>query len=53
MVDYGYLKSNNQDTLQSVVKHKKNFILDNLGKADVTAQVNFSLLNEFYLKKKN
>ena len=52
MIDYGYLKSNNQDTLQSVVKHKKNFILANLGKADVTAQVNFSLLNEFYLKKK-
>lgn len=51
MIDYGYLKSNNQDTLQSVMKHKKNFILKNLGKADVTSHVNFSLLNEFYLKK--
>tara|TARA_B100001121_G_C18696527_1_gene625252 strand:- start:849 stop:1907 length:1059 start_codon:yes stop_codon:yes gene_type:complete len=52
MIDYGYLESNNQDTLQSVMKHKKNFILTNVGKADITAHVNFSLLNEFYSKKK-
>ena len=50
MVDYGYLKSNNQNTLQSVLKHKKNNILSNLGKADVTSHVNFSLLSEFFLK---
>ena len=37
MIDYGYLKSNNKNTLQSVLKHKKNYILDNLGKADVTS----------------
>ena len=50
IVDYGYKKSNNENTLQSVMKHKKNNLLDNLGKADVTAHVNFSLLNEFFLK---
>jgi len=50
MIDYGYLKSNNQNSLQSVMKHKKNILLDNLGKADVTAHVNFGLLNEFFLK---
>ena len=50
LVDYGYRKSNNENTLQSVMKHKKNNLLDNLGKADVTAHVNFSLLNEFFLK---
>ena len=49
-IDYGYLKSNNQSTLQSVMKHKKNDILDNLGKADITSHVNFKLLNEFFLK---
>ena len=49
LVDYGYKKSNNENTLQSVMKHKKNKLLDNLGKADVTAHVNFSLLNEFFL----
>jgi len=50
MIDYGYLKSNNQNTLQSVMKHKKNSLLENLGKADITAHVNFDLLNEFFLK---
>ncbi len=50
LIDYGYLKPNNQNTLQSVLKHKKNNILKNLGKADVTSHVNFRLLNEFFLK---
>ncbi len=50
MIDYGYLKPNNQNTLQSVKKHKKNNLLDNLGEADVTAHVNFSLLKEFFVK---
>ena len=51
IIDYGYLKPNNLDTLQSVMKHKKNKLLENLGKADVTAHVNFGLLKEFFLKK--
>ena len=50
MIDYGYLKPNNQNTLQSVMKHQKNSLLNNLGKADITSHVNFSLLNEFFLK---
>ena len=50
MIDYGYLKSNNQNTLQSVMKHKKNNLLENLSKADITAHVNFDLLNEFFSK---
>ena len=50
MIDYGYLKPNNVSTLQSVMKHKKNSLLDNLGKADITSHVNFQLLNEFFLK---
>ena len=50
IIDYGYLKPNNQNTLQSVIKHKKNKLLNNLGKADITAHVNFSLLSEFFIK---
>jgi len=50
MIDYGYLKPNNQNTLQSVMKHKRNSLLDNLGKADITAHVNFALLSEFFKK---
>ena len=52
LIDYGYFKPNNQDTLQSIMRHKKNDLLNNLGKADITAHVNFKLLNEFFLKNK-
>ena len=50
IIDYGYLKPSNKNTLQSVKKHKRNCLLKNLGKADITAHVNFSLLNEFFSK---
>jgi cyclopropane-fatty-acyl-phospholipid synthase len=50
LIDYGYLKSTSQNTLQSVMGHKKNKLLNNLGKADITSQVNFELLNEFFIK---
>ena len=50
MIDYGYLNPNNQNTLQSVINHKKNILLNNLGKADVTSHVNFKLLSEFFRK---
>ncbi len=52
LVDYGYLISNNKSTLQSVFKHKKNNLLENLGKADITSLVNFELLKEHLIKKK-
>ena len=50
LIDYGYLKPHNENTLQSVLKHKKNKLLDNLGKADVTSHINFELLKEFFKK---
>tara|TARA_B110000211_G_scaffold232461_1_gene296276 strand:+ start:783 stop:1847 length:1065 start_codon:yes stop_codon:yes gene_type:complete len=50
MIDYGYLKPGNQNTLQSVIRHKKNYLLNNLGNADITSHVNFKLLIEFFLK---
>ncbi len=50
LIDYGYTKPNNLNTLQSVMKHKKNPILKNLGNADITHHVNFALLKEFFLK---
>ena len=51
LIDYGYIKPSNKNTLQSVINHKKNNLLNNLGDADVTSHVNFQLLNEFFLKK--
>ena len=50
LIDYGYFRPNNQNTLQSVMRHKKNNLFDNLGKADITAHVNFKLLAEFFTK---
>jgi NADH dehydrogenase [ubiquinone] 1 alpha subcomplex assembly factor 7 len=50
LIDYGYLNPRNKNTLQSLIKHKRNNLLDNLGKADITALVNFSLLNEYFIK---
>ena len=52
IIDYGYLKPHNQSTLQSVIKHRKNNPLNNLGKADVTSHVNFKLLSEFFQKNR-
>ena len=50
LIDYGYLISKNKNTLQSLIKHKKNNLIDNLGKADITSLVNFNLLNEYFVK---
>ena len=50
LIDYGYLKAKNKNTLQSLIKHKKNKLLDNLGRADITSLVNFNLLNEYFIK---
>ena len=50
LIDYGYLQSQNLNTLQSIKKHKKNNIFKNIYKADITYLVNFNLLNEYFLK---
>ena len=50
LIDYGYLKPKNKSTLQSLIKHKRNNLLENLGKADITSLVNFKLLNEYFIK---
>ena len=50
LIDYGYLRPSNKSTLQSVMKHKKNKLLSNLGKADITSHVNFKLLKELFAK---
>ena len=50
LIDYGYLTPKNKNTLQSLIKHKRNNLLDNLGKADITSLVNFKLLNEYFIK---
>ena len=55
LIDYGYMGALNESTIQIVMKnrqiHKKN-LLKYIGNADITSLVNFSLLNEFFSKKK-
>ncbi len=51
LIDYGYLGINNYSTLQSVKKHKKNKLFENLGNADITSLVNFRLLKEYFTKR--
>ena len=50
LIDYGYIAPKNRNTIQSVLKHKRNYLLDNLGKADITSLVNFKLLHEYFIK---
>ena len=50
LIDYGYLKPLNQNSLQSVMNHKKSHLTDNLGSSDITSHVNFELLSELFLK---
>ena len=52
LIDYGFLKQEGVDTLQSVKNHKKNMLFQNIGSADITSLVNFNLLKT-YFKKKN
>ena len=52
IIDYGYLSNIMSDTLQSLYKHKKNDIFENVGKADITHLINFELLKKIAKKYK-
>ncbi len=55
LIDYGYQNALNTSTIQAVMKNKKmsmKNLINNLGKVDVTSLVNFSLLKEYFFKKK-
>ena len=52
LIDYGYTRTQGNDTLQSLKSHKKNVFYKNIGKADITYLVNFKLLHKFLLNRK-
>ncbi len=52
LIDYGYVKAQNNDTLQSLKSKKKSTYYKNIGHSDITYLVNFKLLKKFFLKKK-
>jgi cyclopropane-fatty-acyl-phospholipid synthase len=46
IIDYGYNSKKMFDTLQSIKKHKKNNILENIYKADITHLINFNFFKQ-------
>jgi len=53
IIDYGYLNSKMQDTLQAVNNHKYTNILENIGENDITYNINFKLFQNFINQSKN
>ena len=52
LIDYGFLKQKSVATIQSIKKHKKNKLFNNLGSADITSLVNFDLLEKYFRREK-
>ena len=50
IIDYGYLSPKMHETLQSVKNHKYYNILKNIGKSDITYNINFDLFKKFISK---
>ena len=50
IIDYGYFKKKMKNTLQSVLNHRYNNVLNNFGKADITYSINFNLLKKIIKK---
>ena len=50
LIDYGYKKNLMKDTIQSVYKHKKNEVFNNVGKSDITHHISFNLISKIAKK---
>ena len=47
IIDYGYLNEKMKDTLQAIHKKKYSKVLENIGKSDITYNLNFNLIKKF------
>ena len=47
IVDYGYSDNKIQNTLQAINNHKYSSVLENIGKSDITYNINFKLFERF------
>ncbi len=47
IIDYGYLGSKMHETLQAINNHKYSNVLENIGDADITYNINFNLFKKF------
>ena len=50
IIDYGYLSPKMHETLQAVKNHEYSNILKNIGKSDITYNINFDLFKKFINK---
>jgi len=50
LIDYGYNEKKMKNTLQAVSNHKYTNILKNIGKSDITHNINFNLFKNFIKK---
>jgi len=51
LIDYGYTNKKMKNTLQAISKHKFANILENIGKVDITHNINFDLFKKFTKQK--
>ena len=53
IIDYGYFAEKMQDTLQAIHKQKYSKVLENIGKSDITYNINFLLIKKITKKIKD
>ena len=46
IIDYGYMEKKMRNTLKSISNHKHRNVLDNIGKSDITHNINFFLFRK-------
>ena len=46
IIDYGYMKKKMKNTLKSISNHKHSNVLENIGKSDITHNINFFLFKK-------
>ena len=52
IIDYGYDKEKMRDTLQAICKKKYSNVLENIGKSDITYNINFDLIKKIIQNSK-
>ena len=53
IIDYGYFAKHMKNTLQAIHEKKYSNVLENIGKSDITYNINFSMINNIVKKFKN
>ena len=46
IIDYGYIEKKMKNTLKSISNHKHSNVLENIGKSDITHNINFFLFKK-------